>query len=225
MINTNIIDSYEISIFPTYVNQFFLEKTPLFEQMTDRFIEIKHKKIHYGSHDNDIDTYCTKDNLHEIEEFTELTKIIKTCFDISLDRLDIKHQGANITAMWTNIHSNKNGGFHDLHLHANSYLSCVLYVNVPEGAGNILFEDPRERRNMVVWDSKNSNNNYEKYRSWEFSPKTAMLIVFPSYLRHKVRRGKYNDDEHRIVISANCIPNAECSETTLRYKYSNGIAV
>ena len=225
MINTDIIDSYEIPIFPTYINTFFLEKTLLFEQMTDRFIEIKRKKIHYGSYDENIDMYCTKDDLHKIEEFNALTNIIKTCFDISLDRLDIKHQGANITSMWTNIHSNKNGGFHDLHLHANSYLSCVLYVNVPEGAGNILFEDPRECRNMFVWDTKNSNDNYEKYRSWEFSPKKAMLIVFPSYLRHKVKRGKYKDDEHRVVISANCIPNAECNQLTLRYKYSNGIAV
>ena len=214
-----IKDSHEIPIFPTYVNTFFLE-TNSFEQISKKFVEGKQNKLYNGLYDENIDVYTTEHVLHEVEEFYELTDIVKRCFDISLNRLDINHQGADIISMWANIHGSKNGGFHDLHLHPNSYLSCVFYINVPEGSGNIFFEDPRECKNMVVWDSKHFSDNYEKYRSWQFTPKTGMIIVFPSYLRHKVKRGKFKDGEHRIVVSANCIPFAECKENTLRYKYS-----
>ena len=209
-------ESYQLALFPTYINTFYFDNKPFFDSMLKNFVECKKNRKHGGIYYEFVDSY-TIDNLHEIKEFEELTNFIKECFKASLDRLDVDYTDVDIQSMWANINGNKDGGFHDLHLHANSYLSCVLYVNIPGKSGNLLFEDPRECKNMVVWDSKNSNESMEKYRSWELEPKQGMVVVFPSYLRHKVKRGAWEDGEERIAISANCFPVAKCTETSAAY--------
>jgi uncharacterized protein (TIGR02466 family) len=214
-----ILKIHELALFPTYIYTYYFEQTYFFDTVKKYLIECKQNNIHGSIRYDEIDSYTTVDNLHEVKEFEYVTNIIKDCFKLTLDKLDIDYSDIDIQSMWANVNGNKIGGFHDLHLHANSYLSCVLYISTPEGSGNIVFEDPRDSKNMIVWDSKHSNNNMEKYGSWELEPKQGILVVFPSYLRHKVKRGSYKDGEERIAISANCFPISQCTQTSLRYKY------
>lgn len=82
------------------------------------------------------------------------------------DALDADHMHA-----WASVH--QGGSTHPRHVHAGSVVSAVLYVAVPEDAGNICFFDPR-----------GSIPPFE--REVCHSPRSGDLLLFPPWLAHAV---------------------------------------
>lgn len=92
--------------------------------------------------------------------------------------------------IWININEHKN--YNASHIHDNSVLSGVYYVDVPEKSGNLLFEHPsihikKEWKHMKTDFEIISNNNF--------------LHIFPSWLPHSVQPNMSGDV--RISISFN----------------------
>jgi len=96
--------------------------------------------------------------------------------------------GEKITPLnyWGHIHE-KNMST-NMHNHNDTYVSAVVYVEVPEGSGSIVF---RPRLNQY------DNSAY----SSKFEPERGVYYIFPGYLDHFVTRNMSN--KLRISLSIN----------------------
>jgi len=110
---------------------------------------------------------------------------------------DLETQLVKITSMWAII--NKKDAFNEKHHHGNSALSAAYYVKAEKNAGNIVFFDPRQANVFHHPTSKEVNSINAQVQS--VTPKPGTLVLFPSYLEHKVNPNLSNSE--RIVISFN----------------------
>jgi len=110
---------------------------------------------------------------------------------------DLETQIVKITSMWSII--NNKDAFNEKHHHGNSALSAAYYVKAEQNAGNIVFYDPRQANVFHHPISKQVNSVNAQVQS--VTPKAGTLVLFPSYLEHKVNPNLSN--EERIVISFN----------------------
>jgi len=107
-----------------------------------------------------------------------------------------------ITTSW--VTKSIRGSYGQFHQHSNSMYSGVFYfedANTP-----IEFESynlaPRqlsltEPKEWNIWNSK----------TWDFLPKKNQLLIFPSYLYHKIGRN-YKDPE-RVSVAFNLFPTGK----------------
>jgi uncharacterized protein (TIGR02466 family) len=118
-------------------------------------------------------------------------------FSKSLD-YELNGRALALDSLWINVMDQ--GGVHSAHIHPHSVISGTYYVDIPKGAADIRFEDPRLAMMMAAPQRKSracrSNQTFARV-----SPKTGTLLLWESYLRHEVlpntARGK------RISISFN----------------------
>lgn len=110
---------------------------------------------------------------------------------------DLETQIVKITSMWSII--NNKDAFNEKHHHGNSALSAAYYVKAEKNAGNIVFFDPRQANVFHHPTSKEVNNINAQVQS--VTPRAGTLVLFPSYLEHKVNPNLSN--EERIVLSFN----------------------
>ena len=110
---------------------------------------------------------------------------------------DLDTQTARITSMWAII--NKDRAFNERHHHGNSSLSAAYYVKAEKNAGDLIFFDPRQANVFHHPKSKEANSLNCQVQS--VTPRAGTLVLFPSYLEHKVAENLSN--EERIVVSFN----------------------
>ena len=137
----------------------------------------------------------TPHDLHTRPEFTEFTQLIEIAGRSVAQFLQLEQFPMMITGCWANI--NPPGSYHPTQNHPNNYLSGVYYVDVPEGAPALVFQDPRPV-SIMPWSGK-------------LSPITAnaaaeqavpgRMVIFPSWLRHHVPSNEGPGE--RISISFN----------------------
>ena len=110
---------------------------------------------------------------------------------------DLDSQIVRITNMWAII--NKERAFNERHHHGNSSLSAAYYVKAEKNAGDLIFFDPRQANVFHHPTSKEANSLNCQVQS--VTPRSGTLVLFPSYLEHKVAENLSN--EERIVVSFN----------------------
>ena len=95
---------------------------------------------------------------------------------------------------------NRQGHSTRAHLHPNSLLSGVVYLQVPEGSGALAFLDPRAGAQMLVppWRTGAGEDVGGRVRRL---PTAGQLLVFPSWLWHEVEPS--SQAGARISISFN----------------------
>ena len=96
-----------------------------------------------------------------------------------------------LDSLWANLL--KAGGHHAGHIHPHSIISGTLYVEVPEGAGAIRFEDPRLPLMMAA------PTRPETFVTVQ--PRRGLLLLWESWLRHEVLAGASKGE--RLSISFN----------------------
>ena len=144
-----------------------------------------------GWHSDDFD--LKNENLKNF--ISEISKNLGTTInDMSWD---LDSQLVKITSMWAII--NHKDAFNEKHHHGSSALSAAYYVKAEKNAGDIVFFDPRQANVFHHPFSKEVNNINAQVQS--VNPKPGALILFPSYLEHKVNPNE--SDKERIVISFN----------------------
>ena len=94
---------------------------------------------------------------------------------------------------WLNI--NGKGSFNWGHIHPGAQLSCCVYVQNP--GNGIDLEDPRAVVSMLEGFALSPEN----YVEYNLRPEVGDIIVFPSWLRHKVPPNM--TEEPRITIASN----------------------
>lgn len=101
-------------------------------------------------------------------------------------------------SLWVNVLPE--GGSHTSHLHTNAVISGTYYVTVPEGAGPIVFEDPRLPMMMAAPPRKTSAPRDCQTHVPE-TPKAGSLLLWESWLRHEVPMNRAAGN--RISVSFN----------------------
>lgn len=87
----------------------------------------------------------------------------------------------------------------EMHQHPNSFITGAFYLDVDEEAEPILFTDPRpQNRVLDIGVDENLRIN-RKYHT--INPKNGRLIIFPSWLEHKV--GPNRSEVPRVSIAFN----------------------
>lgn len=111
---------------------------------------------------------------------------------------DLGGKALGLDSLWINILDP--GGAHPAHIHPHSVISGTYYVEVPDGAGAIRFEDPRLGLMMASPPRKKrasrANRPFQTY-----APRPGMVLLWESWLRHDVPPNL--SDSERISISFN----------------------
>jgi uncharacterized protein (TIGR02466 family) len=135
---------------------------------------------------------------------------------ITLAQESIKYSTIRMNCMWANIHGQM--GWHDQHHHPNSMFSGVVYIECPEPEpGDFYVRDPRLQAHQYVYDY--TRERAENYDYWSITPEQGQIIIFPSWLEHGTRPGRFDRGE-RISVSFNCMLECEMKQNhTVRAEY------
>ena len=193
MSEKNILKQEVKALFATPV--YFSELERDFSSQELQFITSKKKDyiLNEGQNKTTKDSYVLEnEELKKLKE--DLIIRINQYFKIvenSDDKINLY-----ITQSWVNF--NEPNTSHHEHLHYNSYLSGVLYINAIENLDFIRFVDSK----YPIFQFENKKN-YNIFNSgvWDFPVKTKQILLFPSYLRHCVL--KNCSDHERISLSFN----------------------
>ena len=99
-------------------------------------------------------------------------------------------------------HITRDGGYHDMHVHANSTWSCIYYLdcgdmNSETKNGLNRFYCPYNSTYNDAGSAFMSNNN-----NIDVVAHPGLLVVFPSWLQHSALT--YRGQQDRYILSANC---------------------
>lgn len=103
-------------------------------------------------------------------------------------------------SLWVNVLPE--GGSHTGHIHTNSVISGTYYVKVPEGAGPIVYEDPRLGFMMAAPPRKKTADTSLKSHV-SVSPAAGSVLLWESWLRHEVPLNRAAGE--RISVSFNYV--------------------
>lgn len=113
---------------------------------------------------------------------------------------------------WINV--NRAGDFNVLHCHPGCFLSAVYYVRVPPEmkGGEIFFRDPRGPA-VAMYETPGIDLPWVgSGMGIPFTPATGMLLMFPSWLEHRVE--SFQGDGERISIAFNAVnPSAPATNS------------
>ena len=109
-----------------------------------------------------------------------------------------------VKEMWMNLLNA--GGHQMLHSHANSFISCVVYLTDCDTSARTVFHKPMGANQFVFSnhhrDSATTAYNAEKWVAADI--RCGDMILFPSYLLHAVPQ---NEGGERITIALNALPD------------------
>lgn len=100
--------------------------------------------------------------------------------------------------LWINVLDP--GGFHGSHIHPNSVISGTYYVDIPDGASSIRFEDPRLAL-MMASPPRKPKAARDMQPSIPIAPRAGTVLMWESWLRHEVTLNQA--DAERISVSFN----------------------
>ena len=137
----------------------------------------------------------------------ELIGGIKQIASVYAQRINIdKGRNPNdwMVQIWANVM--KQNDAHEFHIHAMSSVSGTYYVQTSDHTSAIIFEDPAFHRKMheVARDpakKQTGEGPYQNYNNWYRKPEPDSLLMWPSWLSHRVERQK--EEVERITVSFN----------------------
>lgn len=97
--------------------------------------------------------------------------------------MDIGKRQLVVDSIWINVL--EPGGHHAAHIHPNSVVSGTYYVEVPDRASAIRFEDPRLPM-MMAAPPRRQRAAREAQTFVSMAPKSGSLLLWESWLRHEV---------------------------------------
>ena len=100
---------------------------------------------------------------------------------------------------WINLHDR--GGFNFLHMHEGSLLSGSFYLQVPPGAGEFVFRDPRP--GVIHGYVKGGVPN--GHADVHLRPSDGLLVLFPSYFWHGTV--PFRSNQARLTVAFDAVPD------------------
>ena len=142
------------------------------------------------------------DLTERFRNFARLEKIIRRHASLYAAELhwDVRGKKPICDSLWVSVMPE--GGSHTSHIHANSVISGTYYVAVPDGAGPLIFEDPRAGLLMAAPPRKKSAPRELRTHVSE-TPRPGTLLLWESWLRHEVPLNRARGN--RISVSFNYV--------------------
>lgn len=145
-------------------------------------------------------TYDTKYNLAKQPEYKKFLTYLKQVAQTYLTDLgfDYSQIAKKFDPYFFTTELNK-GSYQERHIHRYQ-LSGILYLKVPEGSAQIVFNDPihvREYNNWPVLDYGNINT----FGTVSYKPVVGSLLLWPSWLYHEVPTHKIDDNRIGLVLN------------------------
>ena len=100
-----------------------------------------------------------------------------------------------VSESWMNV--SKKNGQQTGHIHPSSLISGVYYYKTTGEEGDLVFENPNQIVDFMYHHGDIWPNSYC------VKPKEGLLVLFPSWLRHRVDIN--NTDNDRIVLAFNLV--------------------
>ena len=138
----------------------------------------------------------TGPDLDKTEPFKWFAKDVSREVFKSIDIMEYQADTIEITGMWGNVL--KPGETHQPHTHSNNFLSGVFYIDADNTSG-ITFQDPRPGANVIL--PRKKVDHIDNASLLHYKAKTNRIIIFPSWLVHRVPINRSTKD--RISISFN----------------------
>lgn len=182
-----------IGLFPTPVGMDSIERDYTKKEMST------FDKIMETTHNNEGNITTDNNYVLETPALKKLKQLVKTKLDLYIETYyppENEKLKFVITQSWINV--SQPNQWHHPHGHPNSLFSGVLYLNAVPDVDKIFFirDEPYQRIEYPYkgWNAFNS-------REWWIPVETGSIVIFPSYLRHRVAP---NQSEHnRVSLSFN----------------------
>jgi uncharacterized protein (TIGR02466 family) len=154
--------------------------------------------------DNGYDGYTSYASLDDLPERASAFAALKTELDQMASAFaghlhwDLSAHRLRLDSLWVNILGE--GGAHSGHIHPGSVISGTVYIDMPDGAGALKFEDPR--LGMMQAAPPLQDHVPEATRRFVYrTPEAGTVLLWESWLRHEVMPNK--SDVPRLSISFN----------------------
>jgi uncharacterized protein (TIGR02466 family) len=147
---------------------------------------------------NNLDNYTSKNTyVLESDELSNLKYIVESSLKFYVDNIicpnkDIEFYITQSWLTWT-----YSGGSHFTHVHTNSIVSGVFYIDVDPLTDNIIFSSGKND----VFDFETKNYNPFNSPTWQIPVENNKIILFPSTLLHGV--GPTQNKNTRISLGFN----------------------
>lgn len=125
----------------------------------------------------------------------ELTKVIQQYLQSEYvpstpNAIELPPIAIDLCAYWINVMPP--GAYHRIHTHPNTNLSGVIYLQAPEGSGDLYIPSPYDNGIDTI---------IKTVPDYVLKPEVRQVYLFPSSLPHSVSRNE--SDEDRVSISFN----------------------
>ena len=183
--------------------------SPLYSSFLDRQIDEEEKflimQLSKSTQKNLFNNLTIETDVLNIKQFKNIKSFIQENLKIYLKNVICPKNNIDlyITESWLAF-NNKDDEFQSHH-HNNSYLSGVFYINTLNN-DSIIFE----KNKIETFDIEVEEYNLYNSSDWIYPVKNNQLIIFPSYLRHKVKKNIEN--KTRISLSFNVFLKGEISK-------------
>ena len=175
--------------------------TPIYISKLDRELTAKElsfiDKTKLNTYNNEGNTTSNDNNILNNKSFKNLKQELDLRMQDYFDKVISPSNNITpyITQSWLNY--TETNQYHHKHVHPNSLVSGVFYINCHEEHDKIKFFNEKysiikpEVKDWNIWNSE----------SWWFSVKTGDIILFPSSLTHMVETKQ--GDNTRISLAFN----------------------
>jgi len=146
-------------------------------------------------------SYASLDDLpRRATVFDQLRKKLDRHAAIFADQLafDLTGQKLVLDSLWINIL--EPGGAHSGHIHPHSVISGTVYIDIPDGASAIRFEDPRLPM-MMAAPTRRTEAAEDLQTFVSVTPQAGTVLMWESWLRHEVPTNQA--EAERISVSFN----------------------
>jgi len=191
-----------IPLFPTIIHGVDIQD---FEEVKDNIIEFvynEQKKDPKGLNLSNEGGWHSNNEYHFFENILKdfITKNVTNYFQSNSDTFSNDFQ-YKLTGLWMNI--NGNGGYNKSHMHPQSHMSGVCWLQLPKNSGGIVLQNASYfscSKEISVYN-KNFIEQMVLHPEYELFPGSGKMLLFPSSLYHCVQPNRSNED--RISISFN----------------------
>jgi uncharacterized protein (TIGR02466 family) len=184
-----------LPLFPSVVGIGFLEGN--LSSVYGRLKDLEYHTLDGGNNNS----YVSK-TLKVLDNELELKNLILNTFsNFKNDVLKLHTTDFTITTSWmTKTHPN---GYSQFHSHKNSYYSAVIYFET-HSDGHLVFDNSHSNYQSIQPNDPTEYNLFNT-ESFHFTPKENLIVMFPSYLKHKV--DIYTGDKNRYSLAVNFFPS------------------
>lgn len=183
------------NIFPTPVLQ---NNLILSDKEKQSLINIKYEDINQRNALMSCDKYILNN-----KKFNNLKKQIVKNVDIFTK--DVLNLSDKISFYFQNswVMKHRQGDWAQPHHHANSLISGVVYLKVPDNSGNIVFHRGGATRNFINPIMTLDYSKYNEFNADTFTVniKENMLVLFPASLSHSVEINNSNQERYCLAFN------------------------